>query len=150
MTKNRWRSVDAHFHDGAGSVSLSVLPIKEANTSFMTICNLSLHRKPKIHDQESLTLRWRSFSWWGRERFTVSFAYKGSESCVYDYMQPIAPKINQDTWPRIVDAPLTLILPRVYPQYAIIWFGVVHHSCWVGSLLSIFSYFYLNHCIVVW
>jgi len=30
MTKNRWRSVDAHFHDGAGRVLLSVLPIKAA------------------------------------------------------------------------------------------------------------------------
>jgi len=149
MTKNSWCSVDAHFHDGAGSISLSVLHIKEANTSFMTICNLSLHRKPKIHDQESLMLCWCSFPWWGQESFTISFAYKGSENCVYDYLKPIAPTITQDTWPRIVDAPLMLILPRVYPQYIIIWFGVVHHSGSVGSLLSIFSYFHLNHCIVV-
>ena len=60
-TKNRWRAIDAHFQDGAGSVSHSLLPIKSANTSFMTICNLSPPRLPKMHDQESLTLRWHSF-----------------------------------------------------------------------------------------
>jgi hypothetical protein len=152
MTKNCWRSVDAHSPDGAGNVSLSVLPIKEANTLFITICNLSLHRKPKIHDHESLTPHRRSFSWWGGECFTVSCAYKGRENCVYDYIQPIAPKITQDTWPEIMDAPLTLILPRVYPQYAIIWFRVVHHSRWVGSLLSIFSYspsWSLHCCLII-
>jgi len=61
VTKNRWRSVDAHFHDGAGSASLSHLPMKSANTSFMTIYNLLHHRLPKIHDEESLTLCWRWF-----------------------------------------------------------------------------------------
>jgi len=61
MTKNCWRSVDAHFHDGAGSVLLFLLPIEAANTSFMTIRNVSPPRLPKIHDQESLTLHWRSF-----------------------------------------------------------------------------------------
>jgi len=61
MTKNGWRSIDAHCHDGAGSVSLSLLSIKAASTSFMTSCNLSSPRLLKIHDQESWTLRWRSF-----------------------------------------------------------------------------------------
>jgi len=62
-----------------------------------------------MEDQQSLTLRWRSFSWWGREHFTFSFTNKGSQYFVYDYVQPIAHKITQDTWPRIVDTPLTLI-----------------------------------------
>jgi len=61
MTKNHWRSVDAHFYDVAGSVLLSLLPIKAANTSFMTICNQSSPRLPKIRNQASLMLRWRSF-----------------------------------------------------------------------------------------
>jgi len=109
MTKNCWHSIDAHFQDGAGRLLLSLLPIQAANTSFITICNLSPPRLPKIHDQESLTLHWRSFSWWGRETFTVSFAYTGSQYFIYNYLQPIAPQITQDTWSRIVDAPLTLI-----------------------------------------
>jgi hypothetical protein len=149
MTKKRWSSVDSHFHDGARSIWLSVLPIKAAKTSVMAISNLSPRRLPKIHDQESLTLRWRSLSWCGREHFTVSFGDNGCENCVYDYLQPIAHEITQDTWPKTVDAQLTLILPWVYPQYAIIWFGVVHHSHWVCNLLSVFICFHLNHCIVV-
>jgi hypothetical protein len=39
-TKNCWRSVDAHFHDGAGRVLLSVLPIKAAKNSIMTDYNI--------------------------------------------------------------------------------------------------------------
>jgi hypothetical protein len=57
-----WRSVDAHFHHGAGSVSLPLLLIEAANTSFRALRNLSPARVSKIHDQESLTLCWRSFS----------------------------------------------------------------------------------------
>jgi len=62
-----------------------------------------------MEGQQSLTLRWRSFSWWGREHSTFSLAYKGSQYFVYDYGQPIAHKITQDTWPRIVNTPLALI-----------------------------------------
>jgi len=149
MTKKRWRSIDAQFQDGLGSMFLSLLHIKAANTSFMTICTLWPPRSPKIYDQESLTLHWPSFSCWGREPFTVSFAYQGSEYFVYDYLQPIAHKITQDTWPTISDAPLPLILRRVYPQYAITWFRVVNHSRWFGSLSSISIYFLLDHYIVL-
>jgi hypothetical protein len=61
MTKNRWCSVDAHFHDRAGRVLLSGLPIKAANESCMTDYNLSEMWFPRTHDQKSLTLCWRSF-----------------------------------------------------------------------------------------
>jgi len=61
----------------------------------------------------------------------------------------IAPKIIEDIWSRIVDALLTLIVPWVYPQYAIISFGVVHHSHWFGSLSSVFIHFLLDHYIVL-
>jgi len=36
-TKNGGRSVDAHFQDGAGSVFLTLLPIKDLNTLIMCI-----------------------------------------------------------------------------------------------------------------
>jgi len=62
-----------------------------------------------MEGQQLLTLRWRSFSWSGREHFTFSFAYRGSQYFVNNYVQPIANKITQDTWPRIVDTPLTHI-----------------------------------------
>jgi len=64
-----------------------------------------------MEGQQSLTLWWRSFWRWGRKRFTFTFAYKGSQYSVYDNVQPVAPQITHDTWPRIVDAPLTLRWP---------------------------------------
>jgi len=120
MTTNRWRSVDAHLHDGAGRVLQSVLPIKAANNSCMTDYNLSEAWFLRTHDQESLTLRWCSFSWLGRDGITICFAYKGSQKFIYDWLQPIGGVISQDAWPKIVDALLTLILPWLYLQYAII------------------------------
>jgi len=80
MTRNRWRSVDAYFHDGTGRVLQSVLPIKAAKNTFMTDCSLSEGWFPRTHDQNWLTLRWRSFSWWGKEGFTISFAYKAPKN----------------------------------------------------------------------
>ena len=62
-----------------------------------------------IHDQQLLTLRWPSSSWWGREGIAICCAYKGSQKCHYDWLQPIGGVISQDAWPKIVDAPLTLI-----------------------------------------
>jgi len=109
MTNNYWRSVDAHFRDGAGRVLQFVLRIKAANNSFMTDYNLSEAWFPRTHDQKSLTLRWRSFSWWGWEGIAICFANKGSQRFLYDWLQPIGGVISQDAWPKIVDTPLTLI-----------------------------------------
>jgi len=109
MTTNRWRSVDAHFHDGAGRVLLFVLPIKAGKNTFMTKYDLSEMWVPRTHDQKLLTLRRRSFWWWGREGIAICFAYKGSQKLLYDLLQPIGGVISQDAWPTIIDAPLTLI-----------------------------------------
>jgi len=149
MTKNRWRSVDAHFHDGAGRVLQSVLPIKAANNYFMTDYNLSEAWFRRTHDQKSLTLRWRSFSWWGREGIAICFAYKGRQKFLYDWLQPIGGVISQDAWPTIVDPLLTLILPWLYPQYAIIQFGTLHHSHCFGCLSGGFINFLLDHYVVL-
>jgi len=110
MTKNCSRSVGAHFHDRAGRVLLSVLPIEAAKNSFLTDYNLSEVWFPRTHDQQSLTLCWRSFSWWGREGIANCFAYQGRHKLLYDWLQLIGGVISQDTWPKIVDALLTLIL----------------------------------------
>jgi len=48
--------IDAYFQDGARSVSLFLLPIQAANTSYMAVCNVSPPRLPGIHDQQFLTL----------------------------------------------------------------------------------------------
>jgi len=61
MNENCWRSVDAHFRDGAGKVLQSVLPIKATKNSSMTDYNLLEVWFPRTYDQKSLTLRCSSF-----------------------------------------------------------------------------------------
>jgi len=78
-TWNRWRSVDAHFHDGAGSMLLLLLPIKEANTSVMTSCNQCPVWLPRMQDLKSLMLRSCSFPGWGRELLCTYFDHKGGQ-----------------------------------------------------------------------
>ena len=75
---------------------------------------------PDLEDQYSLMLCWRSFSEWGREHVAHSFAYKASQYLSYEWPQQIAMQITQDARPKILDAPLTLILPWVYPQSVVI------------------------------
>jgi len=75
----------------------------------MTDCSLSEVWFPRTHDQKSLTLRWRTFSWWGREGIAIFFAYEGRQKYLYDWLQPIGGVISQDSSPKIVDAPLTHI-----------------------------------------
>jgi len=91
-------------------VLLSVLAIKAGKDKFMTEYDLLEVWFPRTHDQKSLTLRWRSFSWWGREGIAICFAYKGTQKLLYDLLQPIGDVISQDAWPKIVDVPLMLIL----------------------------------------
>ena len=86
MTKNCWRSIDSQFHDGAGRVLYIILPRREAKNSFMTDYNLSEVWFPRTQDQKSFTLRWRSFSWWGREGIAICFAYKGRQKFVCDWV----------------------------------------------------------------
>ena len=90
-TFNRWCSVDAHFRDGAERVSLPLLRIQVAKSPFMTMCNQSPHKLPKMQDQESLTLPWRWFPGWGRERVFPYCDYKGGWY------------IQTEKWPTIVN-----------------------------------------------
>jgi hypothetical protein len=55
--------------------------------------------------------------------------------------------ITRPISPKMVDPPLMLILRQVYPQYAIIRFGLVHLSHCFGSRSSIFLFFLLDHYI---
>jgi len=112
MTKSHWRSVDAYFHDGAGKILQSVLPIKAAKNTFMTDYNLSEVWFPMTHDHKSLTLHWRSSSWWGSEGIAICYVYKGQQKFLCDWLQPIGGVISQDAWPQIIDALLTLIFMR--------------------------------------
>jgi len=89
MTKNRWRSIDADFHDGAGRVLQSFFPRKAAKNSYVSDCNLLAVWLPRTHDHKSLTLCWRSFSRWGRDGIAICLAYKGGQKFLYDWLQPI-------------------------------------------------------------
>jgi len=75
----------------------------------MTRYNLRLPRLSKIYDQESLTLRWHSLSWWGRQCLNLLFAHRGSQYYVYVYVQLVGPEVTKETWPKLVIAPLMLI-----------------------------------------
>jgi len=56
MTKYRWCSIDAHFQDGAGSMSLMFLALYTATTSFLDVCKQSRFRLPR----SSTKNRWHS------------------------------------------------------------------------------------------
>jgi len=58
MSHDCWHSIDAHFHDGAGSVSLSFLPMKDGNTSIMCIPYQIVFLLPDLQNQKSLPLCW--------------------------------------------------------------------------------------------
>jgi hypothetical protein len=62
----------------------------------------------------------------GRERINFSFAYIGSLNIVYESLGRIAMQINHDAKPNIMDTPLSLILPRAYPQYGTVHFDIVY------------------------
>jgi len=109
-TINRWCSVDAQFQNWAGSVSLSLLPIKAAYTSVMNVSDQTPCRVTMMQSQTLLTHCWHSFSQWGRQCVTVSFAYKCSLYLIYEGLHPIATQITQDARPKIIDSPLTLIV----------------------------------------
>jgi len=76
-TKNCWRSIDAHFQDGAARVFLSLLGWNMANTPFMMVCMQSPSRLLMMQDQKSLTRHWLSCLGWGKERVSLVFSYKG-------------------------------------------------------------------------
>ena len=104
-----WHSADVQFRDGAGSVSLSLLPIMGGSTSIVYIPDQIVFVLPDLQDRKSLTLCSRSCSRWGRELLAFFFAYRGGQCC--SYVQPLQNyfSITRLTRPKIVDAQLTLI-----------------------------------------
>ena len=74
--KHCWHTIDKHFQNGAESMSLFLLFINAAYTSFMNIYIQLTFRLPKMQDQKSFTSCWLSFSGWGRERVSPVFDYK--------------------------------------------------------------------------
>ena len=121
--KNRWCSCDAHFHEGAQSVSLSFFPIKAANTLIIYKNDDITFDLPDLQDQKSLTFNsrighrvWRSL--YCLKSQPIPHWWQGSADCQADYQQCKT---------KIVDALLTLILPWAYPWYGVVYFGVIYH-----------------------
>jgi len=70
--------------EAAAGISLAYLPIKAASASSIDVCDHAPHTLPKMEDQESFTLRCRSFSRWGRKHVTFILAYRGGQ--YFDYV----------------------------------------------------------------
>jgi hypothetical protein len=107
---NNWSSVDADFLDWAGGVLPSLFTIKAVNTWFLSLGTEIPPKVPKLPDQLSLTLRWRSLSRWCRAGSGACFAYKGAQKYHYDFLQSIAGLIAKYTRLKMIDPPLRLIL----------------------------------------
>jgi hypothetical protein len=108
-TNNCQRSIDAHFPDGEGRVLQSILPTKAAKKSCMTDYNISEMWFVIMYEQKLLTLLWHLVERWGREVIAICFTYQGSQTLLYDWLQPISSVISQDAWSKIVDVLWTLI-----------------------------------------
>jgi len=78
-TNDCWKAVASNFQEGVGCILLSLYSKTAANTLFMTVCNLSPPRLPKIHNQQSLTLHSPSFSGCGLARVPVHFDHEGGQ-----------------------------------------------------------------------
>jgi len=84
-----WRSVDSLLTLcwrsllGEATPTLTILPIKAANTSIMDKCRSAALGWYKMQHTKSLTLCWRSFSAWGCD--PVAFAFANKDCKYVDY-----------------------------------------------------------------
>jgi hypothetical protein len=82
MTHNRWHSIDAHFHDGAGRALQSVRPMRVAKNSLMLVCNLSAVWLLQTNDQKLVMICWCSFSIWNREHVVIICPIKAANTSI--------------------------------------------------------------------
>jgi hypothetical protein len=113
-TKNCSCAVDAHIHNGVTYMSCTVSYEMAGSTLYMNYCHEATLRLAKMQDEHSLTLHWRTLPGWGNERVDIDFATNGCEYLIDRYLQPIATQITPGARPRIIDAPLLLILRMGY------------------------------------
>jgi len=107
--KNHWCSNDAHFQDWAGSISLSLWPLKAANTSPMHNKEQITFQLPDLQDWKLLTLHWGSFWRSARERVIVSLGLKYGQYLICDHFHPTATLITNHARPKIIEMPLSMI-----------------------------------------
>jgi len=110
MAKICWRSIMAHFLNGAVTVSLSVVPIKTANMLILNGRSRISTELPYLQNHISLTLRWRSFSEWDSDRVAICLANKDCQHLGFALQWPIHYSNTLLNRPKIIDTPLTLIV----------------------------------------
>jgi len=108
-TRNRWRSIDTHFHDGVTYMTSTDSVDKAAISSYMNYCNKKKLRLTKMQDRKLLTHQWCWFWGWGWEYIAIVFACKGGQWLIYGCWQAMANYITQDARPKIVDTVLMLM-----------------------------------------
>jgi hypothetical protein len=104
-----WRSVEAHFQNGAEIVLFTLLPRKAACILIMDSSDYVTIQLPYLQDLKPLMLHWRSFSGCGREPGIIIFDLEGIQYLVYKWMQPIGTWVIQAAQPKVVEAALKLI-----------------------------------------
>jgi len=108
--KNRWHSVDAHFPNVAVTMSISLVPIQASHTLVMDNSEQIGVQLTYLPQNISLPLRWCSVSECGCYCAEVSVAYKGCQSVEYEWQQANHFPIKLLAYPKIIDAPLMLIV----------------------------------------
>jgi len=92
------------------TVSLSLLPVKAANTSGMHKSDQITVELRYLQNHRSLMLHWHSFSEWVCDRVALSFANTCCQYIGYAYEWPNHYVITVLTKPQIIDSRLILIL----------------------------------------
>jgi len=85
----QWLKYILLLQHGAGSMSLLLLPLTEANPSVMTICNQCLLWLPRMQDLPSWMRRWRSSPGFSRERLSTFFDHIGGQNIHIEHWRTI-------------------------------------------------------------
>jgi len=105
-----WHTVDAQFQDIVAMLSLELSQRNAAHSAIMGWSHRMALGLSKMQCQESLMLRWRSFSGWSNECVTCVFGYTADQSIYFARMQQCRPLIAEYVRLTIMDGPLTLTL----------------------------------------
>jgi len=76
------------------------------------VISSNIHVMPWLSNMQTLrflTLRWRTFTWWGNEDMVRCFGWKRCHYMVYKLLTQSDSYITQDARPKIVDALLMFI-----------------------------------------
>jgi len=87
--KHCWHFLDAHFHNGAVTLSFFDLPRKAASKLVMDSSDQVTFQLPYLQDYWALTLHSHSISGCERKCDAIIFDLEGSQYLLYEWLQPI-------------------------------------------------------------